>query len=276
MLAALIIVFREVLEAGLVVGIVLAATRGVPRRGLWIAGGILGGVLGSCVVAAFTGSISVALEGTGQELFNVVILLAAVAMLAWHNVWMAQHGRAIAGKMKAVGSAVAEGASSLAALAVVVGVAVLREGAEVALFLYGISVSGNDAAMMAAGGALGLLGGVAMAAMMYLGLLRIPTRHLFRVTSWLIALLAAGMASQAVALLQQAQIVTAFSHMLWNTSDVISNSSWMGKVLHTLVGYTERPTAMQLIAYLATLGGIFGLMRLYGGASVRPQPEAAV
>jgi high-affinity iron transporter len=42
MLAALIIVFREIIEAGLVVGIVLAATRGVPRRSLWVGYGILG------------------------------------------------------------------------------------------------------------------------------------------------------------------------------------------------------------------------------------------
>ena len=40
MLASLIIVFREVFEAGLIVGIVLAATRGVPRRGTFIAGGV--------------------------------------------------------------------------------------------------------------------------------------------------------------------------------------------------------------------------------------------
>ena len=46
MLATAIIVFREVLEASLVVGIVLAASRGVPGRGLWVSSGIAGGVLG--------------------------------------------------------------------------------------------------------------------------------------------------------------------------------------------------------------------------------------
>ena len=56
MLAALIIVFREIIEAGLVVGIVLAATRGVPRRGLWVGCGILGGIAGARLVATFAGS----------------------------------------------------------------------------------------------------------------------------------------------------------------------------------------------------------------------------
>ena len=51
MLAIAIIVFREVLEASLVVGIVLAASRGVARRGVWVAAGISVGVLGAVLVA---------------------------------------------------------------------------------------------------------------------------------------------------------------------------------------------------------------------------------
>src|SRR3978361_1098448 len=141
MLAALIIVFREVFEAGLIIGIVLAVTRTVPHRNLWIGGGVLGGVAGACLVAAFAGALSNLFAGSGQELFNASILGIAVVMLTWHNVWMARHGRELAAEMRAAGEAVASGRSSLAALAVVVGVAVLREGSEVVLFLYGILAS---------------------------------------------------------------------------------------------------------------------------------------
>ena len=123
MLAALIIVFREVFEAGLIVGIVLAVTGAVPHRNRWIGGGVLAGVLGACLVAAFAGALSQLFEGMGQELFNAAILGVAVIMLTWHNVWMARHGKEIAGEMRAVGQAVAEGDKPLAALAVVVGVA---------------------------------------------------------------------------------------------------------------------------------------------------------
>src|ERR1700730_3299764 len=138
MLAALIIVFREIIEAGLVVGIVLAATRGVPRRDLWVGYGILGGIAGACLVAAFASSISAAMQGAGQELFNVTILLIAVLMLAWHNVWMARHGREMAAHMKSVGEAVAAGKRSLAALSIVVGIAVLREGRKSCCFFMGL------------------------------------------------------------------------------------------------------------------------------------------
>jgi high-affinity iron transporter len=270
MIAALIIVFREIIEAGLVVGIVLAATRGVPSRGLWVGYGVAGGVAGACLVAAFAGVIANAFAGSGQELFNAVILLAAVVMLAWHNVWMARHGREIATAVKAVGKAVAAGSRTMAALAIVVGIAVLREGSEVVLFLYGIAMSSKETAIaMVTGGVTGVLLGAGVSAMMYYGLLRIPARHLFSVTSWLLALLAAGMAAQAVAFLQLAGIVTVFAQTLWDTSNFLADNSVLGKVLHTLIGYTDRPTALQLLVYLATLATIFVLMRLLGSTPRR-------
>ena len=271
MIAALIIVFREVIEAGLVVGIVLAATRGVPSRGLWIGYGIGGGVAGACLVAAFAGAIANAFAGSGQELFNAVILLVAVVMLAWHNVWMARHGLAIAAAVKAVGDAVAAGSRTMAALAIVVGIAVLREGSEVVLFIYGIAVSSNETVTsMTMGGVAGVLLGAGISAITYIGLLRIPARHLFSVTSWLIALLAAGMAAQAVAFLQLAGVETAFAQTLWDTSTFLADSSVLGKILHTLIGYTDRPTVLQLLVYLGTLTTIFVLMRLLGSAPRRP------
>ena len=70
MLAALIIVFREVFEAGLIIGIVLTVTRSVRHRNRWIGGGVLGGAAAACVVAAFTGALSRIFAGMGQELFN--------------------------------------------------------------------------------------------------------------------------------------------------------------------------------------------------------------
>ncbi|MBX9726308.1 MAG: FTR1 family protein [Rickettsiales bacterium] len=277
MLATLIIVFREMIEAGLIIGIVMSATRGVPRRGAWVIYGVLGGIFGACLVASFAGAISGAMEGIGQELFNVGILSLAVLMLTWHNVWMARHGRELAAQMKEVGGAVAAGKRSLMALSVVVGVAVLREGAEVVLFLYGILLSGNDSiGAVALGGGLGFALGGAMGVAMYLGLMRVPMRHLFKVTGWLIALLAAGMAAQAVSLLEQAQIVTAWSTVVWDSSGMVSGSSVLGKTLHTLIGYTDRPTGMQLAVYATTLAVIFTLMRLFGRVPTRmPTPQQA-
>ena len=268
MLATAIIVFREVLEAALIVGIVMAASQGVPGRGGWVAGGVAGGALGAIVVAGFAETLAAAVAGIGQEIFNAAILFAAVAMLGWHNIWMRRHAGDLAVAANRLGAAVRAGTQPLWALAFAVGLAVLREGSEVVLFLYGIAAAGEDsAAAMALGGALGLGAGAVAGAALYFGLVRIPVRHLFTVTSWLVLLLAAGMASQAAAFLLQADLLPPLGPSLWDTSFVLSEHSLAGRVLHTLIGYTAQPAGIQLVFYLATLVTIGSLMRIVGGAT---------
>ena len=275
MIAALIIVFREVFEAGLIIGIVLAVTRTVRHRNQWIGGGVLVGVLAACLVAVFAGALSNLFAGMGQELFNAAILIVAVVMLTWHNVWMARHGSELAGEMRAAGQAVVEGSKSLLALAVVVGVAVLREGSEVVLFLYGVVAARSDTGWdVALGGAAGLGLGALVTLLTYFGLVRIPTRALFTTTTILIALLAAGMAAQAASFLEKANWLTAMDNVVWDSSWLLSDTTILGKALHTLIGYTDQPTAMQLIVYLAILAVSFVLMRFYG-APVKASPAPA-
>lgn len=259
MLGALVIVFREVLEAGLIIGIVLAATRGVPDRGAWVGLGVGLGALGAGIIALFAEAISGAFEGSGQELLNASVLGAAVVMLMWHNAWMARHGREMAAQIGAVGEAVMAGRRPMTALAVVVGLAVLREGSEVVLFLYGVVAAGTSASSLFIGGALGLAAGAAFTALTYYGLLSIPARHIFTVTTVLIALLAAGMAAQAVQFLDAAGLIDVLGNRLWDTSGWLPQDGIIGRLLHTLVGYTDRPTELQLIAYLATLAAMAAL-----------------
>jgi high-affinity iron transporter len=276
MIAALIIVFREVIEAGLVVGIVLAVTRTVVGSRLWIAAGIVGGVAGSCVVAVFTGALAAAFAGSGQVRFNAAILAVAVVMLAWHKIWMARHGREMAAQLKATGEAVSAGSQTLAALAIVVGIAVLREGAEVVLFLYGIAIAdGGPAVSLVLGGLAGFVLGGAVSCLTYLGLVRIPGRYLFAVTSALIAFLAAGMAAQCVAFLEAAGTVDVLGNTVWDTSGVLSEKSILGRILHTLIGYSDAPTVLQLIAYVVVLAVIFLLMRILSPDPARKRRVAA-
>jgi len=275
MLGALLIVFREVLEAGLIVGIVMAATRQVPDRGRWIGIGIVSGIVGAGIVAMFAGVISEAFQGAGQELFNASVLGAAVVMLMWHNAWMARHGREIADQMRQLGAEVSEGVKPLTALAIVVGLAVLREGSEVVLFLYGIMAQGTSGSALVVGGLLGIAAGVAFTALTYFGLLAIPNRYIFSVTSWLIALLAAGMAAQAVHFLNNAGLVVALDRTVWDTSWLLSEGGILGRLMHVLIGYTERPTEMQLLVYIATLLAMFVLMRLSRYSPRERLPAAA-
>jgi high-affinity iron transporter len=254
MLATLIIVFREVLEAGLIVGIVLAATEGVARRGRWIAGGIAAGVAGAALLAGFAGALANAFSGNGQELFNAAILSVAVVMLTIHVTWMASHAGQMARDMKAMGRSVAAGDRSLSAMATVVALAVLREGSEVVLFLFGIATSsGAGGLSMLTGGALGVAAGAAVSWLLYRGLTAIPMRHLFKVTNGMISLLAAGMAGQAAAILAGAGYLPTLGDQIWDTSGILRDDSMVGRALHALIGYSDRPPGVQLIAFLATL-----------------------
>ncbi|MGJ5065365.1 FTR1 family iron permease [Bradyrhizobium oligotrophicum] len=273
MLAALIIVFREVFEAGLIVGIVLAVTSAVPHRLRWIGAGLFAGLVGACIVAAFAGTLTQLFEGMGQELFNAGILSAAVIMLTWHNVWMVRHGREMSNELRTMGQAVAEGAKPLVALATVIAIAVLREGSEVALFLYGVAASGDGGGRaLLGGGVLGLLLGVAVCLATYLGLMRIPPRALFKTTTVLITLLSAGMAAQAVFFLARANWLTSFDQVVWDSSAVLPERGVAGRTLKALIGYTDQPTAMQLAVYIGVIVATIALMRL---TAAPPAPRAA-
>lgn len=257
MLAIAIIVLREVLEASLIIGIVLAASLGVVGRGAWIGGGVIGGLAGAGAVALFAAAISDAFSGTGQELLNAGVLILAVAMLAWHNIWMARHANEVTREANALGKAVATGQRPLIALGLVVGSAVLREGSETVLFVYGVATSSSETPIeMILGGILGIAGGAALGVALYMGLLRIPVRRLFAVTGWMVLFLAAGLASQAANFLVQADLLPALGQDIWDTSFLLSETSIPGRILHTLIGYAARPQGIQVLAFVATLAAI--------------------
>ena len=270
MFGAAIIVFRESLEAALLIGIIAAATRGLPGRNRWLGLGIGAGLLGSMIVAGMMESIAQLANGSGQEIFNASVLGVAVLMLAWHNIWMASHGAEMARKAKQIGAEVASGKQELSAVAMVVTLAVLREGAETVLFLHGLANSGDTpGSTVLAGGAFGLLAGVAVGLLIYQGLMRIPVRWFFSVTGALILLLAAGLASQMALFLIQADLLPSLASPLWDTSRLLPNTSALGSTLHLLMGYDAQPAGMQVVFYVTVLFAIYSGAALVRRQSVR-------
>ncbi len=262
MLASAIILFREVLEAALIVAIVMGASRGLPGRGHWVLGGIGLGLLGATLVAALAATATSWLSGDGQAVFNAGILLAAVGMLTWHNVWMSSHAQQLRTELSAVGAQVREGNKPLMALLVVTAAAILREGSEAALFLWALMAGGGSGTEMVIGGIAGLAAGVMAGVLLYRGLLRIPVRHFFTVTRWLLLFIAAGLSAQAAGFLNQAGWVPALGQGVWNTSQWLDQNSLTGQLMHILVGYMAKPTGIQVLFYGVTLLGILTLMYL--------------
>lgn len=257
MLGAALIVFRESFEAALLIGILAAAMHAVPGRNRWLSLGIGAGLCGALIVAGLTNVIANAANGSGQELFNAAILGFAVLMLAWHNIWMAAHGADLSRQARQLGADVGSGARALSSVAVLAGLAILREGSETALFLYGIFAGSEMSLQSLTGGALlGFVAGVGVGSAVYAGLLRIPSRRFFGVISTLLLLLAAGLASQMARFLIQADWLPSLATPLWDTSWLLSDDSVLGAMLRILVGYEAQPSGTQALFYAVTLVGI--------------------
>lgn len=262
MFPSFIITFREILEVAIIISVVLAATQGLQGRAKWIWGGIVAGIVGSLLVAAFTESISNFAEGIGQELFNAIILFTASAIIGWTAIWMKNHAGQMMKKIKEQGAKVIDGQLPKVTISVVIALAVLREGAEIVLFTYGMLASGMDPAVILSGSIAGLATGSVVGLMLYLGIVSIPTKYIFKVTTWLLLLLSAGMASVGAKYLVAAGYFDQWTSTVWNMSAILSENSLLGQILHAMFGYSEQPMAIQIIFYVGTLALFLLVMRL--------------
>ena len=276
MLGTLLLVFREVLEAALIVSIVAAATRGVVGRGLWISAGIALGLVGAAVVAGFAGAIGNSMDGMGQEWFNAGVLLAAVLMISWHVVWMARHSRELSMHMKAVGTrgvgrqSADDGAAG--------GDRDWRSCAKVRKWCCS-ATAWSPAALRSAPWPRAACSDCCLAwrvgFALYFGLLKIPVRHFFSATNALLVLLAAGLASSAAGKLVQADVLPTLVDPLWDSSWLLTDESVVGNMLHVLVGYTAQPSGIQMVFYAATVVLLLIGMRLSRSAAPAPRARAA-
>lgn len=253
MLAAAIIIFREIFEIALLLSVIMAATREIPGRGRVVLLGLGLGTVGAGLVAFFAGEISSLAQGMGQELFNAMVLFAAAAMISWTVIWMSRHAKALSQHIKKLGQDIKDGDAGLYSMAVVIALAMLREGSEIVLFVYGMLASGQNIADIITGSIIGTAGGSLAGLLLYLGLISISPKHIFGVTTWLLILVASGMASIGAGFLVAAGYFEQASNVLWDTSAIIAENMVIGQALHVLIGYSERPMLIQVIFYLITL-----------------------
>lgn len=254
MLSALVIVFREVLEMAIILGLLFAATKDVAGCKKWIISGAGLGLLGALLFAWFMETIEAAVDGDGEFIFNAIILALASVLLAWTVIWMSKHGRNMSAELRQAGTSAAEGELPMLSLMLVATAAVMREGGEAVFFLFGAMQMEDDASAMVTGGLMGLVAGAALGIVLYQGLIRIPMQYVFKVMGALLILLAAGMASQAASNLVLVDMLPPIVDTVWDSSFILSDESFVGEVLHVLVGYDAQPSGMQMMVFLLTLG----------------------
>ena len=254
MIETLLIVWRESLEAALIVGILLTflGRTGEDSGTRYVWGGSAAALAVALFCAAASGGVMAELDPDTQEIVQAGILFVAVAVLTWMVVWMHGHAGGLRGDIeRKAGAALATGGHL--GLATIAFVAVFREGIETVLFLWGVVAQhGNATALpMVAAGLVG--GGLAIATAMlfFRGLRRLDLRTFFRVTGILLLLVAAGLLSSGLNKLIGLGLVSPIVPQVWNTSWLIRDDSVLGAVLGALVGYRSRPSLLEVLAFVA-------------------------
>ncbi len=253
MLQIAIVVFREIVEIALILGILTAATKDIAGRTKWILSGLGLGIFTSLILAAFTNNISESLDGMGQEFFNGLILLSASFMIGWTVLWMQKHAKSLSGELKRLGNSVREGRKPLYILMIVVLISVLREGIEIVLFCYSYYIAGVKISEIILGLFAGVILGSSLGLSFYFGLLKSFGKYFFPITTWLLIFISCGIASSGIGFWINAEIVAALGNPAIDLSGILSEESFFGKFLHMFFGYVDRPTGMQLITYFFTL-----------------------
>jgi high-affinity iron transporter len=271
MLPAYILFVREGLEASMIVTILLAALRqlGQPReqvRAVWlgvalaVVASLGGGALLYATLAQYDGS-------TFQTVFETFAYLVAVVLLTGMTFWMQRHSRSLKRELTAAAAATSGSALALGLLAFTT---VGREAVESAIFMLAFAFHSN-AWLLLLGALLGVATSLALSWAIYRLGYHLDYRRFFRVMGLLLLLFAAGLLGNTVANMQELGWLPGASAHLWSTAGWLSEQSMIGDVLHSLLGYSDTPTALQMGAYLAFLlvvGGLFA-------RSTRAHPPAA-
>jgi len=258
MIATFVLFLREGLEASLIVSILFAALRQLGQmdraRAVWagvglaVVGSLLGGIALYLTVRDYDGS-------TFQAVFETVTYFVAVIMLTTMTFWMQQHSRSlkreITVKAGAAGSAFALGLLAFSTVG--------REGVETAVFTLAFAFKTN-AMLLLLGAALGLLAAIGLCVLIYRLGYRLDFRIFFRVMGILLIFFAAGLLGDAIQNMQELGWLTIGAAPLWNTAHILPESSTIGDILHTFLGYAEAPTVLQgivYVTYLAIAGSVF-------------------
>jgi high-affinity iron transporter len=249
-----VVVFRESLEIFLIFGIVLAATKNLTARHKFIASGLIIGILGSLLLAHFASSISESFDGSGQELFNISLLSLTIFMIFLTVVWMRDRSAKIKLDFKNLEEQNISNFRAQASLTLMVAALFFREGSEIALFLSSI-LAVNNVSLYEIFLALflGLSFGISAGCIIYLGIFQMAGKHIFKITSSLLILIAAGLSAEIANLISSADLTQFGSEIFWDSSWLIDDDDFVGRVLKIMIGYNSRPTSLQLVFYFTTL-----------------------
>lgn len=252
MTAGLLITFREGLEAFLVVGIILSylGRCNMKKCNKWVYMGVFLGLLGAFFLGFLFQIYYTGFESTLGELYlKVGIMGFAIVILTYMVIWMSRNGRNIKGDLeKNLERVVSTG--SMVALVLMAFLAILREGFETVLFLGALFGNEMDAPVFY-GGAMGLVIAMVVTIAIFKGMRNIPIKKFFNITGSLIMLIAAGLLTNMIGILQDIQLLPVLKPAIFDLSWLMVDSSEIGIFFKALFGYTHNPSLIQVISYVS-------------------------
>ena len=273
----LFIVWRESVEAMLVVGILYTWLRATPegKRGLkYLWGGVGAGLALAVALALVLLGVSSWLSDEGQEWFQAIMSLAACALVVQMVVWMKKHGRTLKGELES-GARSSVAHDNWWGLFVLVAIAVAREGSETVVFLYGTVAAGEGGSnmlMLALAGVAGFVVALLTFWLLQLGGKLITWRRFFRVTEILLLLLAGSLLVGGLDHLISLDVLPTIIDPVWDSSWLLSDSTGVGKILADFAGYRALPALISVLLWVAYWIVVWALLRWVGG---KPAPVAA-
>ncbi|MFY4415825.1 FTR1 family iron permease [Achromobacter dolens] len=268
----LFIVWRESVEAMLVVGILYTWLRATPegKRGLkYLWGGVGAGLALAIALALVLLGVSSWLSDEGQEWFQAIMSLAACVLVVQMVVWMKKHGRTLKSELES-GARSSVAHDNWWGLFVLVAIAVVREGSETVVFLYGTVAAGDggsDMLMLALAGVAGFLVALLTFWLLQLGGKLITWRRFFRVTEILLLLLAGSLLVGGLDHLISLDVLPTLVDPVWDSSWLLSDSTGVGKILADFAGYRALPALISVLLWVAYWIVVWTLLRWVGGKS---------
>lgn len=262
--SAMFIVWRESVEAILVIGILYAwlAENGY-RNGLrWLWGGVAGGVALAAVLGGAMVTVQSQLAGDALEWFQIAIVFVAAALIAQMVLWMRRHGRSLKSELHGE-LARAMNQTNLTGVAVVAALAVGREGAETAIFLYGLSMErgGAEWAPFAAASLAGFLLALFTGWVLARGGRYLSWRTFFRITEALLLLLAAALLVSGTEKLIGLDILPPLVEPLWDSAFLLDDGTGVGNFIAQFTGYRARPSLTALLVFGAYWAAMLAALR---------------
>lgn len=248
------IVWRESVEALLVVGILNAWLAGQPavtaRRGrvfLWagVAAGLaLAGLLGAALLY-----FAETLSDDVQQIYQTVVVLLAAGLIVQMVFWMRAHGRTLKRDIE-TSLSTASRRENWWQVFLLAAVAVAREGSETVVFLSGTIGAARGGNMGAAIGAAlgGFILAVATFGALQMGSRLLSWRTFFRVTEVMLLLLAGALLLTGVDNLVALDVLPSLSGRLWDTSGILPDGGPVGGLVAALTGYRAKPKLMEVLA----------------------------